>query len=90
MQRGNNMDIRQWQGAEIIARLEELVTEVLREANENGEVLGPTEICRRTGIFMEDANRYYADWVGSGILNLLESKGQVIRLPQGKRKLIGD
>ena len=82
------MDSRQRQGAQIIATLEELVMDVLREAKDNGELIGPTEICRRAGIFMKDSNRYYSDWVGSGILNLLESKNHVRRLPQGKREII--
>ena len=60
---------------------------VQRIPKRNGEVLGPTDICRRAGIYLPEANQYYRDWVGSGIINLLEAKGEVRRLDGGKREL---
>ena len=41
--------------------LEDLALDVLREAKRNGEVIGPTDISRRAGIFLPEADQYYRD-----------------------------
>ena len=69
---------------------EDLVLDVLREAKRNGETLGPTEICRRAGIYLPEADQYNRDWVGSGITNSLEARGAVRRLDKGKREIVDD
>ena len=76
-------------GRVLIMYLEDLVLDVLREAKRNGETLGPTEICRRAGIYLPEANQYYRDWVGSGIINSLEARGEVRRLGRGRREIVG-
>ena len=81
------MDNRTERGKVLLMYLEDLVLDVLREAKRNGEVLGPTDICRRAGIYLPEADQYYRDWVGSGIINALEAKGLVRRLDGGKREL---
>ena len=82
------MDNRTERGKVLIMYLEDLVLDVLREAKRNCEALGPTEISRRAGIYLPEADQYYRDWVGSGFINALEAKGQVRRLDGGKRELI--
>ena len=84
------MNNRIHRGTALLNQLEELVLDVLREAELNDETLGPTEICKRAGISLEDANSNYRDWGGSGILNVLEATGRVRRLHRGKREIIGD
>ena len=43
------MSDRETWGHELVAGLEELVLEVLREAEQNNEILGPTAIARGRG-----------------------------------------
>lgn len=64
-------------GRELVAGLEELVMDVLREAKANGEILGPAQVCQRAGIYLNQATGQAEDWVGAGILRSLEGKGLV-------------
>ena len=76
-------------GKVLIMYLEDLVLDVLREAKQSGEILGPTETCRRAGIYLPEANPDSRDWVGAGIMNSLEAKGQVRRLGRGRWVIAG-
>ena len=64
-------------GQELVAGLEELVLELPREAKQNCESLGPTAICQRAGIYLNQAASEDRAWVGAGILSSLEGKGLV-------------
>ena len=44
-------------GTALLTQLEELVLGVSREGRLNGETIGPTEICRRAGMHLGEANR---------------------------------
>lgn len=83
------MNNRIERGKVLVMYLEDLVLDVLREAKQNGETLGPTEICERAGIYLPEADQSYRDWVGSGIINSLEARGEVRRLDKGKREIVG-
>ena len=71
-------------GRELVAGLEDLVMDVLREAERSNEVLGPTQICQRAGIYLNQATGQAEDWVGVGILRLLEGKGLVSHPARGQ------
>lgn len=71
-------------GKELVAGLEDLVMNVLREVAQNKEILGPTEICQRAGIYLDQATSQSEDWVGVGILRSLEGKGLVSHPGRGQ------
>ncbi|MDE2844578.1 MAG: hypothetical protein OXN21_14535 [Chloroflexota bacterium] len=77
------------EGKALMTLLESLVIRVMRDAEDNGELLGPNEINRRAGLFLDQAVRSAdRDWIGTGVLSSLEAKGVVERLPRGKRRLV--
>ena len=78
------MSDRETWGQELVAGLEDLVLEVLWEAEQNNEILGPTAICQRSGIYLNQATSEYGDWVGAGILRSLEGKGLVRHSGRGQ------
>ena len=63
--------------------------DVLREVRANGELLGPTEVARRRGLYLEPVSIHQSEaWVAVGILSRLTARGLVQRVARGQYHII--